>query len=148
MEKVIRKARFYLEELTTIRTEVEAAINSRPLTFIDGNPNNNTLRPKHLSCGRNIQEKCFEHESKNFRENDARSSLKLSAEIICKFFQRKLITNLFSLQDRYFYNKTRLENKCRAHIGNIVLIKEGKVPRMNWRKGKINNLIFGNHGLV
>ena len=42
LKKVIGKASLNREELTTISAEVEAAINSRPLTCIDDNPNNNT----------------------------------------------------------------------------------------------------------
>ena len=72
---VISKARLNHEELTTIRTEAEAAINSCPLTYIDDDPNNNTLTQNHLIYGRNIHVKCYEYESKDFTENDARSSL-------------------------------------------------------------------------
>ena len=61
---------------------------------MDGEPNNNTLTPNHLIYGRNIYEKYYEYESKDFTENDARSSLKRTAEIICKFFQN-VITNIF-----------------------------------------------------
>ena len=42
-----------------------------------------------------------------------------------------------------FYHKTILENKCRARIGDIVLIKEESLSGINWRKGKINKLVFG-----
>ena len=47
-----------------------------------------------------------------------------------------------------FYHKTRFENKCRARIGDIVLIKEGSLSGINWRKGKINKLVFGYVGLA
>ena len=47
-----------------------------------------------------------------------------------------------------FYHKTRFENKCRAHIGDIVLIKEESLPGINWRKGKIDKVIFGYVGLA
>ena len=66
LKKVIGKPRLNLEQLTTISTEVEAAINSRSLTYIDDHPNNNTLTQNHLIYGRNIHEKCYEDESKDF----------------------------------------------------------------------------------
>ena len=47
-----------------------------------------------------------------------------------------------------FYNKRRFENKHRARIGDIVLIKEENIPQINWRKGKTDKLIFGNDGSV
>ena len=59
-----------------------------------------------------------------------------------------MITNILLVYKRYFYNKTRFENKCRARIGDIVLIKEESVPGINRRKGKIDKLIFGNVEIV
>ena len=59
-----------------------------------------------------------------------------------------MIANILLAYKRDFYNKTRFENKCRARIGDIVLIKEENVRRMKWRKGKIDKPIFGNDGLV
>ena len=89
LKEVISKARLNLEQLTTVSTEVEAAINSRSLTYIDDDPNNNMLTPKHPIYGRNIHEKCYEYESKDFPENGARSSLRRTAEIIWKLFKNK-----------------------------------------------------------
>ena len=80
----------------------------------------------HLLHGRNIHERCYEYESKDFTENNARSSSKRAAEIICKFFQKFDNKYIASLQERYFYNKTWFENKCRARIDDIVLIKKEK----------------------
>ena len=106
------------------------------------------IRNNHLTYRRNNNEKCYEYVSKDFTENDGRSSSKRTAEIMCKFFQKFDNEYIVSLQERYFYNKTRFENKCRALVGDTVLVKEEIVPRMNWRKGKIDKLIFGNDGLV
>lgn len=58
------------------------------------------------------------------QENDARSSFNGTTEIKCIFFQKFGKEYIDSLQERYFYKKTRSENKCRANIGDIVLIKE------------------------
>ena len=116
------------------------------MTYIDDDPNNNTLTQNHIIYRKNIHEKCCKYESKDFAENDARSSSKRTAEMICKFLQQFVNEYLFSLQERF--NKTRFENKCRARIGDIVLIKEENVPRMKWKKRTIDKLIFGNDGLV
>ena len=48
LKKVIGKARLNLEELTAISAVVEAAINSRRLTYNDDDPSNNTLTPNQL----------------------------------------------------------------------------------------------------
>ena len=118
LKKVIGKARLKLEQLTTISTEVEAAINSRPLTYIDDDPNDNTLTPYHLIYGRNIHEKCYEYESKDFTEIDARFTSKRTAEIICKFFQKFDSEYIVSLQERYFYKKTKTKTNV-EHVSVI-----------------------------
>ena len=85
-----------------------------PLAYIDDDPNNNTLAPNHLIYGRNIHEKCYEYKSEDFTENDARSSSKCTANIICKFFQKFDNEYIVSLQERYFIinenSKTNVEH--------------------------------------
>ena len=102
MKKVIDKARFNLEELKTINNELKTAINFCPLTYIDNNPNSNTLTPNLLIFGRNIHEKCYVYKSKDFTENGARSSLKYTAEIIYEFFLKFDNEYIVSLQEEYF----------------------------------------------
>ena len=101
LEQVIGKDRLNLAELTTISTEVEAAINSRQLTYIDDHPTNNTLTPNHLIYERNVHEKCYEYKSKDFTENDTRSSSERTAEFIWNFFPKFDSKYTVSLQERF-----------------------------------------------
>ena len=150
IKKVIGKEKLTWEELETICTEVEGAINTRPLTQIDDDPNNNILTPNHLIYGRNIHEKCTD--SGDFCEithDEATSRLQHIIIIMKQFFKRFEIDYIQSLQERYFYtNNKKYENKSSASVGDIVLIKENNIPRMKWRKGKIIKLIHGKDGLV
>ena len=40
------------EELTTVTSEVEAVVNSRPFTYIYENEVEEMVTPSHLYCGR------------------------------------------------------------------------------------------------
>ncbi|XP_049274155.1 uncharacterized protein LOC125759434 [Rhipicephalus sanguineus] len=54
-EKVLGKARLNFEELTTVLTEVEAVVNSRPLTFIESDSAEpRALTPADLIIGRRL----------------------------------------------------------------------------------------------
>ena len=47
-----------------------------------------------------------------------------------------------------FITKEDSKTNVQHVFGDIVLIKKESVPRMNWRKGRINKLSFGNDGSV
>ena len=49
---MIGQARLTLDELTTALTEVEAVINSRPLTYVTTEDVEEQLTPSHLFVGR------------------------------------------------------------------------------------------------
>ena len=53
------KALLTFEKLRTVIYEIECSLNSRPLTYVDRDPNNNVLTPNHLIYGRNSNEKVF-----------------------------------------------------------------------------------------
>ena len=48
LKKVKNKTFLTFKELRTIITEIENALNSRPLIYIDEEPDTNTITPNHL----------------------------------------------------------------------------------------------------
>ena len=65
-----------------------------------------------------------------------------------KFFQNFAYEYHGSLQEVYFRNKASFKSKFRSRINDIVLIKEENGSQMNWKKGKIEELIFDNDELL
>ncbi|MBA4719447.1 MAG: transposase family protein [Nitrosopumilus sp.] len=54
LRKVIGRAKLHYDELITALTEIEAVINSRPLTYLSPDNLEEPLTPSHFLCGRRI----------------------------------------------------------------------------------------------
>ena len=54
LEKTIGKAKLTYDELSTALTEVEAILNSRPLSYVSSEDLQEPLTPSHLLTGRRI----------------------------------------------------------------------------------------------
>ena len=52
LRKMIGHVRLNYDELSTVLTEVEMVINSRPLTYISGDDLDEPLTPSHFLTGR------------------------------------------------------------------------------------------------
>ena len=54
LKKVLKNAKVTSEELQTVLVEIEATLNSRPLTFVSSGKIEEPLTPYHLLCGRRL----------------------------------------------------------------------------------------------
>ena len=64
-----------LEELRTIFSEIENLLNSRPLQYVDEDPNNNSLTLNHPLHRGNVNAKCFDiNKSLNVKRDDVKKS--------------------------------------------------------------------------
>ena len=63
LKKVMGKALLTFEELRAVIYEIECTLNSRPLTYVDDDFDNNILTPNHLIYGHNINDKFFNDSS-------------------------------------------------------------------------------------
>ena len=149
LKKVMGKALLTFEELQSIITEIENALNSRPSTYIDEDPDSNIITPNHLIYGRDINEKSFETNHvpiiSSTNAEDLAARMKLVLEHYSKCFETEYT---LALQEQHFYVNTHNSSYKRELTGDIILIKEDLLAQMSWRKGKVINVIKGRDNLI
>ena len=150
LKKTVWKSRLNIDELNTILIEIENTLNSRPLTYLSEENFHASITPNHLLHGRNV----------NIRNDSVRVNVLMGDEVRAKLdryqttlehfrnrFYKEYVT---SLRERHFYASSQkgFDNECKIRIGDVLLIKDDKTPRWNWKKGKVESLVTGNDGLV
>ncbi|GFR71744.1 Gypsy retrotransposon integrase-like protein 1 [Elysia marginata] len=127
--------------LETLLHEIEACINSRPLTYIE--ESGMALTPSHFLIGRNspllpveVVDHCQDGDSLVSRHG-------LQREIIESFWQiwlEKYIRNLPPLMQK--------KQNSNIKVGSVVLLREEGKPRLRWPLGIVTKMFEGKDGLV
>lgn len=131
------------DSLATVMCEVEAILNSRPLTTVSGEPNDlEALTPNHL-----LQLKVKPVLPPGiFNQHDtyARRRWRQVQYVSDLFWTRWVKEYLPLLQERQRWNRTR-RNFMK---GDIVLIVDSNAPRGSWVMAKVLETRPGSGGLV
>ena len=141
LRKSLGKALIGRSELETVLFEVEACINSRPLTYVEeeGTP----LTPSHFLLGRSSY---LDNTSSNVvlkTKSDfclANQGQQTTLESFWRLWSEDYIRNLPSLGN----GRGRVD----LILNSIVLIKEEGKPRMTWPLGKVIELFEGKDGFI
>ncbi|XP_045535019.1 uncharacterized protein LOC123721194 [Papilio machaon] len=131
------------EELSTIFTQIEAILNSRPLTPLSSDPNDlNPLTPAHFLIGRPLTSLPSENLlDANPRRLDRYRWLETMRQ---HFWERWRNEYLSELQQ-----KTKWRVKQRGlQEGELVVIKEANVPPLKWRMARVHKLYPGSDGIA
>ena len=150
IKKVLGKATVNFEELNTVLTEVENAINSRPLTYVNDDNYQEALTPFHIMFGRNINSRYVTANEidDNVSAKELTSRVR-HVQIVTKHYLRRFYDEYINNLREYHRYQLRKSNKeCLLKIDDVVIIKEDGVPRMNLKKAKVEKLIKGDDGYV
>ena len=157
LKKTLGKACLNMTELNTILTEVEAVLNSRPLTYPYTDINDaSPLTPSHFLCGYRL----LTLPDTNAKENEADPDYipsEMSTKALIKRAQyQKTLINAFwtrwkteyltSLREHHTCRK-RILNKKAVAIGDVVLIHDN-TPRNQWKIDVVTSLHTGKDGLA
>ena len=149
LKKVLGRRHVSLTTLETVITEIEAALNDRPLTFVSSEHGDlEPLTPTHLLHGRRIT--CLPHEPADDDElidpnySEICGNAKLLAYILQSFQKRWRHEYLTSLRE---VHKSTGYNCQTVKTGDIVLIHDD-TPRATWKMGIVENLLTGGDDIV
>ena len=130
LKRVIGNSTLTFEEMTTLLCQIEACLNSRPITQISSNPEDPyPLTPGHFLVG----EPLVLVPDFNY-ENTKINTLKrwhFTQRLVQDFWRRWSHEYLTQLQHRYKWSQITPEPK----VGDIVLVKEDDLPPARWLYG-------------
>ena len=146
LRKTLGKLTVNKTELETTLIEIEACVNSRPLTFLgDEVDSMQPLTPSHFLIGRSagFQPEITEDE-RVLSRMDLTHWERLRVDLLDKFWNKwskEYLTNLPLTVEKF-------KSRGDISVGSVVLIQEDKVPRMQWLMGVVKDLIKGRDGVV
>ena len=131
------------EELETVIIEIEAILNSRPLTPLSTNPNDlSALTPGHFLIGEPLTAQVDTSATHPITFLSKR--WEHVSQLKHEFWRNWSTEYLHHLQEKRKW-KTSSEN---VQEGQLVIIKEDNVPVMQWPLGRILKTYQGNDGKV
>ena len=141
MKSVLRDKSFNYEELTTLLVQIEACLNSRPLTPESSDPDDlNALTPGHFLVGGPLTalpcESFVGSPENRLRQYQRRE------QAVQLFWKRWSTEYLHTLQQRTKWRFAKDEIK----ENDFVLLRDENLPPMSWKKGRIHKLHKGTDG--
>ncbi|XP_048243021.1 uncharacterized protein LOC124146421 [Haliotis rufescens] len=129
--------------LRTSLIEVEAMLNSRPLTYNSANPNDFTaLTPNHFLLGRsNPFQPVDVFQDKEMCSRKRWRQAQVLADHLNRRWMREYLPNL-TVRHRWRVGG------CRISVGDLVLIVDDYKPRGQWEMGRIIDILPGDDGEV
>ena len=131
------------EEISTLLTEIEACLNSRPLCALSDDPSNPTyLSPGHFLIGQPITQ-LPTVDFTNLKSNSL-SRWQLQQQQLQHFWQRWSAEYLHSLQQRHRWQKATPNFQA----GDLILLKEDNTPPLQWPTAIVQEVHPGKDGVT
>lgn len=131
LKRVVGESCLTFEEFCTLTTQVEACVNSRPLTLISSVVDELPLTPGHFLIGEapvTIPEESFVDTRPDYLNRWQR--VQRMVQSLWRRWQSEYIT---MLQHRYKWS----QNHPDINVGTVVLVKDDRLPPGKWLLGRI-----------
>ncbi|GFS60150.1 integrase catalytic domain-containing protein [Trichonephila clavipes] len=137
-KRVAGNSKFSYEELLTLITQIEAILNSRPLTPLSSDVDDlEVLTPAHFLIGRPIT--AIVEPSLLQCESNRLNVWQRITKSVQTIWKRWSLSYLNSLQQR----KKWIVNKENLKLGDMVLIREENLPPCKWLLGRVVKIYIG-----
>ena len=152
LRKMIGQAKFLYDEMHTAIVEIEAIINSRPLSYVSSDDIEEPLTPSHLLVGRRIlslPDNLNYLELDDFEVSDVsvQRRAKHLNSVLNHFWRRWSKEYLLELRESHRHH--HLGKSCSSiSIGDIVIVHDQDHPRGFWKVAKVERMLLGKDGHV
>lgn len=140
LKRILGEQKLTYEEFSTLLTQIEACLNSRPLYAMTENPEDEYLTPGHFLTGGPI----LSSPLTVYDTHSIKTRWQLTEHMHQQFWKKWSSDYLQQLQSRHKWN-TPKKSLC---IDDIVLIKEDNMPPSKWALGRVTELHPGKDGYV
>lgn len=137
------RAKLGFEELASVLTEVEAVVNSRPLTFIEsGRGQPCALTPADLLLSRRLthvpsQASDSGNTQTTCARTDAVRRYRYRERLTENFWARWMKEYLLQLRSAHFARK---KTATEFRVGDVVLVYQEKTPRQMWKLARVQEV--------
>ena len=151
--KIIGQAKFSYDELNTALVEVEAVVNSRPLTYVSSDDLEEPLTPSHLLVGCRLlslpDDLCYmvdkDDEEFTVTDDTLRKRAKHLNNVVNHFWNRWVKEYLLELCNAHRYPNTRRQSSP-VREGDMVVVQDPDLPRGFWKIARVMKLLTGKDG--
>jgi hypothetical protein len=132
-----------IEQLTTLLTQIEACMNSRPLTQLSSDPSDlDVLTPGHFLIHRPLT--AMAEPSLQEKPSNRLDRWQVVQEFLRRLWKRWTTEYLSGLQPRTKWTR----KKDNISIGTMVLLKDDGLPPLKWRYGRVTHIFRGDDGNI
>lgn len=155
---MIGRAHISLDELTTALAEIEAVLNSRPLSYVSAEDLDEPITPSHLILGRrilslpdNASYVCdLDYEEFTLDSKQANSRVKHLNNILNHFWRRWRTEYLSTLREvhAHIMKKQNADGSSPISEGDVVIVKDDHLPHGQWKLAVVQETLKGRDGLT
>lgn len=149
LRKALGRASLKYEEIETLLIEVEAVVNSRPLTFTHtGSEEPSPLTPSHFLLGQRLTAlpSAGNAPVPQIDADKIRKRWKYRQRLLNYFWKRWRKDYLLEL--RSAHSSTSAKESSEFKVGDVVLLYEEKLPKHLWRMARVTETFRGRDGKV